>query len=87
MDYRYIVYVPREYNAATAWPVILLLHGSGESGTDGLLHTEFGLPRAIRRRPERFPAIIVMPQADHGKWWSEAAMEKQAFAALEASAK
>jgi poly(3-hydroxybutyrate) depolymerase len=86
-DYRYVVYVPRAYNAAMRWPVILFLHGSGESGTDGLLQTELGLPRAVRRHPERFPAVIVMPQADRGKKWSDAAMEKQALAALDASAK
>jgi predicted peptidase len=85
VDYRYVVYVPRTYNAATLWPVILFLHGSGESGTDGLLQTELGLPRAIRRHQERFPAIVVMPQVDRGKWWSDAAMEKQALAALDAS--
>jgi predicted peptidase len=86
-DYRYVVYVPREYSVAAQWPVILFLHGSGESGTDGLLQTEIGLPRAIRRHPERFPAIIVMPQTGRGIWWSDAAMEKQALAALDASVK
>ena len=76
VDHRYVVYVPRGFNAATQWPVILFLHGSGEAGTDGLLQTELGLPRAIRRHQERFPAIVVMPQVDDGKWWSDSGMEK-----------
>jgi predicted peptidase len=87
VDHRYVVYVPRDFNAATQWPMILFLHGSGESGTDGLLQTELGLPRAIRRHQERFPAIVVMPQVDHGKWWSDSGMEKHALAALDASAR
>jgi len=87
VDHPYVVYVPRGFNAATQWPVILFLHGSGEAGTDGLLQTELGLPRAIRRHQERFPAIVVMPQVDHGKWWSDGDMEKHALAALDASAR
>jgi predicted peptidase len=86
-EHRYVVYVPREYSAPARWPVILFLHGSGESGTDGLLQTELGLPRAIRRHPERFPAIIVMPQAARDMWWSDVAIEKLALAALDASIK
>jgi predicted peptidase len=86
-EYRYVVYVPRDYDAGARWPVILFLHGSGEAGADGLLQTEVGLPRAIRRHPERFPGIVVMPQAARGAWWSDVAMEKLALAALDASIK
>jgi predicted peptidase len=86
-EYRYMVYVPREHNLTSKWPVILFLHGSGESGTDGLLQMEIGLPRAVRRHPDRYPAIIVMPQTKRDSWWSDAAMEKQALAALAASVK
>lgn len=31
-EYRYQVYVPREFNASTSWPIILALHGGGEFG-------------------------------------------------------
>ena len=60
--HRYQVYVPATYRADVAWPVILFLHGSGESGTDGLLPTEIGIATALRRHPERYPAIVVFPQ-------------------------
>jgi poly(3-hydroxybutyrate) depolymerase len=43
--------------------VILALHGGGEYGSDGLKHTASSLANAIRRTPERFPAIVVFPQA------------------------
>ena len=65
-EYRYQVYVPREFNASTAWPIILALHGGGEYGRDGLLQTDGGLAHAIRRHPERFPAIVVFPQSPPG---------------------
>ena len=65
-EYRYQVYVPREYKRSTAMPIILALHGGGEYGRDGLLQTDVGLGRAIRRNADRFPAIVVFPQSPPG---------------------
>ena len=63
VEYRYQVYVPREFDGAKTWPVILALHGGGEYGADGLKQTEVGLARAIRLHAERFPALVVFPQS------------------------
>ena len=62
-QYRYQVYVPRQFERSDAWPIILALHGGGEYGVDGQSQTEVGLARAIRRRADRFPAIVVFPQS------------------------
>ena len=62
-EYRYVVYVPREFTRTRSWPVIVQLHGGGSYGNDGLKHTEGGLARAIRNNPERCPVIVVFPQA------------------------
>lgn len=62
VEYRYQVYVPTGYSQARDWPVILFLHGSGESGSDGLLQTEVGLGAALRRHAQRYPAIAIFPQ-------------------------
>lgn len=61
--YRYQVYVPRDFDRKRTWPVIIALHGGGEYGIDGMRHTNVGLAPAIRRNPERFPAIVIFPQA------------------------
>ncbi|HKT58518.1 MAG TPA: PHB depolymerase family esterase [Gemmatimonadales bacterium] len=78
LTYRYQVYVPADYVATRAWPVILFLHGAGERGADGLLQTTVGLAPAVRRDPTRFPAIIVFPQLPADSQWvgapAEAAM-------------
>src|ERR1043165_10249243 len=58
-EYRYVVYVPREFSRQQTYPVILVLHGGGEYGSDGLRQTAGGLAIAIRRNSERFPAIVV----------------------------
>jgi len=62
-EYRYVVYVPREFTRSKMWPVIVQLHGGGVYGNDGVKHTEGGLARAIRNNPERFPVLVVFPQA------------------------
>ena len=62
VEYRYQVFVPRQYKTSVQWPVVLALHGGGERGSDGLVQTEVGLGPAIRRHEERFPAIVVFPQ-------------------------
>jgi predicted peptidase len=85
--YRYQVYVPLEWSKEKKWPVILFLHGAGERGEDGLLQTDVGIGTAIRRRMERFPCIVVLPQCRKNRWWTEPEMEAQALKALEQSIK
>jgi predicted peptidase len=63
VEYRYQVYVPREYTQASRWPLILALHGGGDYGRDGLVQTNGALASAVRRHADRFPAVIVFPQS------------------------
>ncbi len=63
VEYRYEVYVPREYQASVRWPVILALHGSGKYGNDGQRQLDEGLAGPINRYPDRFPVIVVFPQS------------------------
>lgn len=70
--YPYQVYVPSAYDGTARWPVILFLHGAGERGSDGLLQTAVGLGPAIRRGPDRYPAIVVLPQAPRDSLWTGA---------------
>jgi predicted peptidase len=58
----YLVCVPRDYSAARRWPLVLFLHGRGESGTDGWRQLLQGLPPALFAAPERWPAIVLLPQ-------------------------
>jgi predicted peptidase len=68
--HRYQVYVPAAYAGSTQrWPVILFLHGGGETGSDGLRQTSVGLPSAIRSFPAKYPAIVVMPQMPSDSAW------------------
>ena len=65
----YQVHEPEALNAGAPLPVILFLHGAGESGSDGVAQTTVGIGPAIRRDPARFPALVVFPQASRGYGW------------------
>jgi predicted peptidase len=80
--HRYVVYVPRDYSADRKWPVILFLHGAGERGTDGLKQSQVGIGTAVRLYPERYPAVVVMPQCAPNQRW-DGAMAEFAMKALD----
>jgi acetyl esterase/lipase len=88
VSYRYVVYVPIEYDGRRSWPVILFLHGAGERGSDGMDETQVGLPNAIRAHPERWPFVVVMPQLPYSHHhWTDPDMMQMALAALDAEMK
>ena len=67
---RFVVYVPAGYNAEKAWPLIVFLHGAGERGDDGVVQSKVGIGPAIEKNPERFPAIVLMPQCPKDTAWN-----------------
>src|SRR5436853_3796769 len=84
--YAYRVWLPPHYTKLRRWPVILFLHGSGESGDDNLRPLTTALPALLARDPSRYRAVVVIPQCPLGReWYGE--METQALAALDQSIK
>jgi predicted peptidase len=86
-EYRYQVYVPWNWVKNKKWPVILFLHGAGERGDDGLIQTQVGIGGAIRRFPDRFASLVVMPQCRRNSWWTHPEMEAMALKALDETIK
>ena len=85
-EYKYAVYLPRDYTPSKKWPVILYLHGMGESGTDGQRQLAIGLPSAILFRAAEWPFVVVAPQKpDTGSQWEN--HSDAVFAALAKSEK
>jgi len=62
-EYRYQVFVPREFTRSKTWPVIIVLHGGGTYGSDGIRPTDGGFGHVIRSGRNGFPAIVIFPQA------------------------
>lgn len=66
----YLLYLPKDYASDTTkqWPLVLFLHGSGESGDDLQKVAAHGPPRLIREG-RQFPFIVVSPQTHHDIGW------------------
>jgi predicted peptidase len=80
---KYVIFVPHVKKAGEKYPVILFLHGAGETGTDGLKQTKQGIGNAIRKREKTFPFLTVMPQSQKGGWGAQSAEGKRAIAILD----
>lgn len=67
----YLLYLPEGYAGAPdrRWPLILFLHGRGESGSNLALVKRHGLARRLEEGLA-LPAIVVSPQCPAGSWWS-----------------
>jgi len=84
--YRYQVFVPTGWTSKHRWPIVLFLHGSGERASDNQKQMQQGLPPWLKAQGETFPAVVVIPQAPEGHYWTGEA-EQAAMHALEASIK
>lgn len=67
---RYSLYLPPGYSADRRWPLVLYLHSSGERGDDQR-QTHAGLGLALRRHPERFGCLVLLPQCPEDVTWVE----------------
>jgi predicted peptidase len=64
---KYLLYLPKEYSARQRWPLLLFLHGAGESGDDLEKVKTHGPPKLVAQGKD-FPFIIVSPQSPGGGW-------------------
>jgi predicted esterase len=71
----YLLSLPDGYKEDTAkrWPLVIFLHGSGESGTDIEKVKSQGLPKLLEQG-KKFPFIVVSPQAMRGFGWEPAVL-------------
>jgi predicted peptidase len=79
---KYVVFVPQDYKGDKAYPLILFLHGLGESGTDGVKQTKVGLGPAIKKKEKTFPFFAVFPQSQKRTWAANSEDGKRALAIL-----
>ena len=52
---KYVLFVPHDYKGDKPYPLILFLHGSGETGTDGEKQVKVGLGTGHQEAREDFP--------------------------------
>jgi predicted peptidase len=62
----YLLFLPQDYERSVQrWPLLLYLHGGGESGTNLAKLKRNGPPKFVKSNPD-FPFILVSPQTQNG---------------------
>src|SRR5215471_7997726 len=84
----YVVFVPKDYDGTKEYPIILFLHGAGETKQpnakkEGKMPVEVGIGPAIKKREKDFPFIVVIPRAEGFGWAAGSANAKRALAMLD----
>ena len=79
----YALFVPENYDPAKKWPLVMFLHGSGESGADGVRQTRVGLGPFVARYRKKCPFIAVFPQSPNAKTWFRGPQAKIMFEILD----
>src|SRR5688572_24756175 len=73
----YRILFPEGYDHTKKYPLILVLHGAGERGSDNekqLLHgSKLFLDSTVRKK---FPAIVVFPQCPQEGYWASVEIDR-----------
>jgi predicted peptidase len=74
---RYLLYLPDGYNSDTTqrWPLLIFLHGSGETGQD-IQKVKLNGPPELVDKGRKFPFIIVSPQNESRFGWDIESLQK-----------
>jgi len=80
---KYVVFIPKDYDGKKAYPLILFLHGAGETGDDGEKQVKVGLGPVVKKQVDTFPCITVFPQAHKRGWAADSESGKTALAILD----
>ena len=68
----YRLLVPKNYDAAQKYPLVLFFHGAGERGIDNTAQLVHGMGAfSSDENREKFPCFVIAPQCPEGKRWVE----------------
>jgi predicted peptidase len=79
----YVVFVPHNYDGKTELPVVLFLHGAGETKGGKKQPVEVGIGPAIKKMEKEFGAFVVIPQAETRGWQADGPNAKRALRMLD----
>jgi predicted peptidase len=66
----YLLYLPQDYQSKEKWPLMLFLHGRGESKPPLSTVAKWGPPRQFARG-EHLPYIVISPQCPTNESWAQ----------------
>jgi predicted peptidase len=69
-EVKYVLFVPLDYKGDKPCPLILFLHGAGETfdGKNEGKQAKVGIGPAVEKQAKTFPAFVLMPQAQKRGW-------------------
>ena len=67
-NFKYLKYLPKDYDENRKYPLVLFLHGAGERSDDPDLIAIHGFMQHIKEGKD-YPFICVAPQCPQGKYW------------------
>ena len=73
----YYLFVPATYNPQMHYPLVLCLHGSGESGDNpsAVKNNSMSIVWARDSNQTRWPCFILVPQCPSNGWWTNSNIE------------
>ena len=79
----YVVFVPHDYDGTRPYPVILFLHGSGETKGGKKMPVQVGIGTYIKAHEKTFPFITLVPQAETRNWRADGPNAERALKMLD----
>ncbi len=74
----YQILFPKNYDRTQKYPLVLLLHGAGERGTDNEKQLTHGAKLFLEEKNRAdFPAIVVFPQCPPESYWSSVKIDRE----------
>jgi predicted peptidase len=72
-QFDYLLYLPDDYkkSGAKQWPLMMFLHGVGESGTNLNKVAIHGPPKLVKSGKTNFPFVLVSPQCAADRVWRD----------------
>lgn len=67
-NFKYVQYLPKDYDPSKKYPLVFFLHGAGERGDDLDIAVRHGYMKNVKQGAE-YPFIFIAPQCPDGKYW------------------
>ncbi len=68
-NFKYVKYLPRDYDETKKYPLVFFLHGAGERGDDLDVASRHGYMKYVREEGKEYPFIFIAPQCPNNKYW------------------
>lgn len=68
-NFKYVQYLPKNFDKNKKWPLVFFLHGAGERGDDLDVASRHGFMKYVREQDKEYPFIFVGPQCPSDKYW------------------